>query len=108
MDYQLHIYPSSARDMQNVKADNSTKQIKVIQENKLQLLYKKSFGAAVTKYNERVTSGKLIDNYYKSIVTSNVPEVYKMSLLIRYEPLNKVEIAAINKAFTDFKNIKRM
>ena len=103
MDYQIHIYPSSARDMQNIRAENSTKQIKVIQEGKLPALYKKSFGAAVTRYNERVTSGKLIDNYYKSIVASNVPEVYKMSLLIRYDVMSKSEASIINKAFSEFK-----
>lgn len=103
MDYQLNIYPSSERDLMNVKADNITKQIKMLVEQKLPPLYKKSFSAAVKKYNERAISGKLIDDYYKSIVASNIPEVYKMSLVIRYELLNKTEIAAIQKAFFDFK-----
>jgi hypothetical protein len=57
----------------------------------------------VKKFNERATTGKLIENYYKSIVDSNIPEVYKLSLVIRYELLNKTEIAAIQKAFADFK-----
>ena len=103
MDYQLNIYPSSERDLMNVKADNITKQIKMLSEQKLPQLYKKSFSAAVKKYNERAISGKLIDDYYKSICASNIPEVYKMSLVIRYELLNKTEIAAIQKAFFDFK-----
>ena len=105
MDYQLYIYPSSARDLQNVKADNNTKQIKILSENKLHGLYKKSFGAAIKKYNERIISGKLIDDYYKSIAESNVPEVYKMSLIIRYDIANKTEIAAIQKAFLEFKKM---
>ena len=87
----------------NVKADNITKQIKMLSEQKLPQLYKKSFSAAVKKYNERAISGKLIDDYYKSICASNIPEVYKLSLVIRYELLNKTEIAAIQKAFFDFK-----
>lgn len=103
MDYQLNIYPSSERDLMNVKADNITKQIKMLSEQKLPQLYKKSFSAAVKKYNERAISGKLIDDYYKSICASNIPEVYKLSLVIRYELLNKTEIAAIQKAFFDFK-----
>ena len=103
MDYQLNIYPSSERDLMNVKADNITKQIKMLSEQKLPQLYKKSFSAAVKKYNERAISGKLIDDYYKSICASNIPEVYKLSLVVRYELLNKTEIAAIQKAFFDFK-----
>ena len=103
MDYQLNIYPSSERDLMNVKADNITKQIKMLSEQKLPQLYKKSFSAAVKKYNERAISGKLIDDYYKSICASNIPEVYQLSLVIRYELLNKTEIAAIQKAFFDFK-----
>jgi hypothetical protein len=59
----LNIYPSSEREMQNIKADNNTKQIKILQEQKLPVLYKKTFGAAVKKYNERAISGKLIHNY---------------------------------------------
>jgi uncharacterized protein YjbI with pentapeptide repeats len=102
MDYQLNIYPSNEKEFLNVKADNSTKEIKVLLDNKLPMLYKKSFGTAVKKYNERAISGKLIDNYYKSIVSSNIPEVYKLVLIVRYELLNKVEIAAIQKAFMDF------
>ena len=103
MDYQLNIYPSSERDLMNVKADNHTKTIKMLSENKLPPLYKKSFGAAVKKYNERAISGKLIDDYYKSIVASNIPEVYKISLVVRYELLNKNDVAVIQKAFFDFK-----
>jgi len=105
MDYQLNIYPSAERELLNVRADNNTKQIKVLSENKLPAMYKKSFGAAVKKYNERAISGKLIDNYYKSILESNIPEVYKLSLIIRYELLNKAEVAAIQKAFLDFKKL---
>lgn len=103
MDYQLNVYPSSEREMQNMKADNAAKQIKILQEQKLAPLYKKSFGPAVKKYNERAISGKLIDNYYQSILESNVPEVYRLSLVIRYELLNKSDLAAIQKAFMDFK-----
>ena len=103
MDYQLNVYPSTEKELLNVKADNNTKQIKVIQENKLQPLYKKTFGPAVKKYNERAISGRLIDNYCKSIIDSNIPEVYKLVLIIRYELLNKTEVAAIQKAFADFK-----
>ena len=103
MDYQLNIYPSSEKELQNFKANNSSKQIKIMMENKLQTLYKSVFSAAVKKYNERAISGKLIDNYYQSILTSNVPEVYCLSLIIRYELLNKQEITAIQKAFMDFK-----
>ena len=103
MDYQLHIYPSSERELLSVRADNKARQIKVLMENKLPILYKKRFGTAVKKYNERAISGKLIDNYYKSVLESNVPEVYKMSLIIRYELLNQSEITAIQKAFTGFR-----
>lgn len=103
MDYKLNVYTSSENELQNVKADNSTKQIKVIQENKLPFLYKKSFGPAVKKYNERAISGKLIDDYYQSIVESNVPEVYKMSIVVRYELLNKAEVTTIQSAFMEFR-----
>ena len=103
MDYQIHVYPSSAAEMQNIRAESGTKQIKVLGEGKIQALYKKSFGAAVTRYNERVTSGKLIDNYYKSILKSNIPEVYRMSLLIRYDTTDKSEASIANKALIEFK-----
>ena len=103
MDYQFNIYPSSEKELKNIKANNDTKQIKVLSDGKLPMMYKKIFDPAVKKYNERAMSGRLIDNYYKAIVESNIPEVYKMVLVIRYELLNKLEIAAIQKAFTEFK-----
>jgi uncharacterized protein YjbI with pentapeptide repeats len=105
MDYQLNVFPSSERELQNIKADNSSKQIKIIQENKLPALYKKTFGPAVSKYNERAISGRLIDDYYKSIVASNIPEVYKLSIVIRYEMINKNDPVMIQKAFMDFKKL---
>ena len=105
MDYQLNIIPSSERDMQNIKADNPTKQIKILQETKLPAVYKSVFGTAVRKFNERAMSGRLIDNYYQSIKESNIPEVYKLRLSIRYELLNKSDIVAISKAFTAFKKL---
>lgn len=103
MDYQLNIYPSSEIEMKNLKSENTHKHIKVICDNKLAVMYKKSFDAAVLKYNERVTSGKLIDNYLKSISESNIPEIYRLSIVIRYEPVKAEEGEAINKAFTEFK-----
>lgn len=103
MDYQLNIYPSSEIEMKNLKSDNTHKHIKVLCDNKLAVMYKKSFDAAVLKYNERVTSGKLIDNYLKSISESNIPEVYRLSIVIRYEPVKVEEGEAVNKAFTEFK-----
>lgn len=103
MDYQLNIYPSSEIEMKNLKSENAHKHIKVVCENKLQVMYKKSFDAAVLEYNERVTSGKLIDNYLKSISESNIPEIYRLSLLIRYEPVKQEEADIITKTFTEFK-----
>ena len=103
MDYQLNIYPSSEIEMKNLKSESAHKHIKVVCENKLQAMYKKSFDAAVLEYNERVTSGKLIDNYLKSISESNIPEIYRLSLLIRYEPVKQEEADIINKTFTEFK-----
>lgn len=103
MDYQLNIYTSNEKELKNVKADNNTKTIKVMQENKLPVLYKKSFGAAAKAYNERAVSGKLIEDYYSSIVASNIPEVYKLDLVIRYELLNKNDLVSIQKTFTEFK-----
>lgn len=103
MDYQLNIYPSSEIEMKNLKSENAHKHIKVVCENKLQTMYKKSFDAAVLEYNERVTSGKLIDNYLKSISESNIPEIYRISLVIRYEPVKQEESDIINKTFTEFK-----
>ena len=95
MDYQLYVYPSSERDMKNIKSDNATKQIKIVLDGKIQQLYKKTFGPAIKTFNERATSGRLIEDYYKSICSSNIPEVYKLQLIIRYELLNKTEINAI-------------
>lgn len=103
MDYQLNIYPSTELEMKEFKSENSTKQVRALCENKLSTMYKKSFDAAVAKYNERVTSGRLIDNYLKSISESNIPELYRISLLIRYEPVNREEGEMVQKAFTDFK-----
>lgn len=105
MDYQLYVYPSSERDMKNIKTDNSTKQIKIVLDGKIQQLYKKSFGNAVKTFNERATSGRLIEDYYQSICNSNIPEVYKLQLIIRYELLNKAEINAIQKIFNDFQKL---
>ena len=105
MDYQLNVYPSSEGDLQNVKTLNAHKQIKSKGEIKLAASYKKTFTPAVKKYNERAISGKLIDDYYKAICASNIPEVYKLSLVIRYELLNKEEIAAIEKAFVEYKKV---
>lgn len=103
MDYQLGIFPSSEKDLQNVKTLNSTKVIKAIQEQKLPIMYKKSFGAAVKQHDERAISGKLIEDYYKSILASNIPEVYKLSLIVRYEVYDKNEAAIVQKIFLDFK-----
>ena len=97
MDYRLNVYPSSALDLKNIKANNVTKQIKVVVDNKLPVLYKKSFGEAVKKFNETAISGRLIEDYYKSIERSNVPEVYFVDLLVRYDLANKNEVADINK-----------
>ena len=105
MDYQLNVYPSSEGDLQNVKTLNNNKQIKAKGEVKLAASYKKTFTPAVKKYNERAISGKLIDDYYKAICASNIPEVYKLSLVIRYELLNKEELAAIEKAFVEYKKV---
>ena len=105
MDYRLNVYPSSALEMKNFKANNATKQIKMVVDNKLPVLYKKSFGAAVKKFNETAISGRLIEDYYKSIVNSNVPEVYCIDLLVRYELLNKNEVNEINKIFGEFKKV---
>lgn len=103
MDYQLNIYPSSEIEMKNLKSENTHKHIKVVCENKLQTMYKKSFDAAVAEYNERVTSGKLIDNYLKSISESNIPELYRISLVLRYEPVKPEEVDAAQKVLNDFK-----
>jgi uncharacterized protein YjbI with pentapeptide repeats len=105
MDYRIHVYPSSEKEMNTIKSENKTKTIKLIQENKLQMMYKKSFGPAVKKYNERAISGKLINDYYKSIVESNVPEVYKLDIIVRYELMNKTELATIQQVFLDFKKL---
>ena len=105
MDYRLNVYPSSELDMKNIKANNATKQIKMIVDNKLPMLYKKNFGEAVKKFNETAISGRLIEDYYKSIVKSNVPEVYYVDLLIRYDLANKEDVNTINKLFGEFKKV---
>lgn len=105
MDYNLTVFPSSEKDLQNIKVINKAKTIKIVQEGKLPLLYKKSFGPAVKAHDERAISGRLIEDYYKSILNSNIPEVYKLSLVIRYELFNKNELAIIQKTFMDFKKL---
>ena len=105
MDYNLSIFPSSEKDLQNIKIINKAKTIKIVQEGKLPVLYKKSFGQAVKTHDERAVSGRLIEDYYKSILHSNIPEVYKLSLIIRYELFNKNELAIIQKTFMDFKKM---
>ena len=102
MDYQLNVYPSSEKELLNVKTDHRAKQIKVVQEGKIRDLYKKKFGQAVAHFNDYALSGKRIEDYYKSIVASNIPEVYRLCVIVRYDLANQNEVQLIQKSFTDF------
>lgn len=103
MDYQLNIYPSSEKELANVKVDHREKQIKVVQNGNLKALYIRKFGDAVRKYNDFALSGKLIKDYYASILSSNIPEVYRLSIIVRYDLAVPNEVQLIQKSFTDFK-----
>lgn len=106
MDYQFNVYPSTEKEMLNVKTDHKAKKIKVIKERKLKDVYKEKFGAAVTKFNEYALAGRLINDYYQAIVNSNVPEVYRLCIVVRYDLAQQNEVQLIQKSFTDFQ--KRM
>ena len=103
MDYMIHVYPSSERELNNVKADNKEKIVKAVQSGKLRDIYKKKFGAAVQKFNDYALNGKILSDYYKAVCDSNIPEVYHIKVIIRYDLANPAEVQVIQKSFTDFK-----
>lgn len=103
MDYKINVYPSSEKDLLNIKTDHREKTIKAVQVGKLKELYKKKFGAAVQKFNDYALSGKIISDYYKAICDSNIPEVYRLTVVVRYDLANPNEVQLIQKSFTDFK-----
>ena len=102
MNYLLNVYPSSAEELAAVKSIRC-RQIKPITEMKLQAAYKKRFDAAVKKHNERAISGRLIDNYYTSIKESNVPEVYKLSVMVYYDTMDKAQASSVQRILGEFK-----
>lgn len=102
MDYKIAIYPSSEKELNNVKADNKEKTIKAVQSLKIRDVYKKRFGAAVQKFNDYALNGKVISDYYKAVLDSNIPEVYRLSVIVRFDLANPNEIQLIQKSFTDF------
>lgn len=103
MDYKITVYPSSERELNNIKADHKEKTIKAVQSLKIRDIYKKKFGAAVQKFNDYALNGKIISDYYKAIFDSNIPEVYRISVVVRFDLANQNEVQLIQKSFTDFK-----
>lgn len=103
MEYQIAIYPSSEKELNNVKVDNKEKTIKAVQSLKIRDVYKKRFGAAVQKFNDYALNGKVISDYFKAVSDSNIPEVYRLSIIVRFDLANTNEVQLIQKSFTDFK-----
>ena len=103
MDYKINIYPSSERELNNIKVDNKEKTIKAVQVNKIRDVYKKRFGAAVQKFNDYALNGRVLSDYYKAVLDSNIPEVYRISVVVRYDLANPNEVQLIQKSFTDFR-----
>ena len=103
MDYKFLIYPSNEKEMMSVKETSKAKVVKIVQQKKLKDIYKTQFGASVKKFNDTALAGKMIDDYYKSILDSNIPEVYCISLTVRFDLASKAEAQIIEKSFMDYK-----
>ena len=103
MDYKISVYPSSEKELLNIKADNKEKTIKAVLSGKPRDVYKKRFAAAVQKFNDYALNGKVITDYYKAVCDSNIPELYRINIIVRYDLAQQAEVQLIQKSFTDFK-----
>ena len=103
MDYKFLIYPSNEKEMMSVKSEAKAKVIKIVQSKKLKEVYKANFGTPVKRFNDTALAGRMIDDYYQSIAISNIPEVYCISIIVRYDLGSKEEAQIVEKSFSNFK-----
>jgi len=102
MTYEYKLYPSSDKELLACKEEVGRGKIKAIRDNSLRSLYRKNFSKAVKTYNEFTVSGKLIDDYYESLINSNVPIVYELIVSVVFEMISKEEMAKAEKYLRDY------